>query len=186
MRIARHPRRAGDERLQSGADDAARLRGVRHLRGPEIFEKLRGIGQIGGHLEAVEESGLADRDGPDHPRLGGRRRADHAGGLRYLRGTHPARPRGGGTHRRACAAASWRLRGRGHRRRRGRAGRALPLDPRRRTSRSCSASTITPTSRARWSRMSTAIVGHRTQPHDPFDTGKIGTRAPASASSRAR
>ena len=23
--------------------------------------------------------------------------------------------------------------------------------------------------------MSTAIVGHRTQPHDPFDTGKIGT-----------
>ena len=25
--------------------------------------------------------------------------------------------------------------------------------------------------------MSTAIVGHRTQPHDPFDTGKIGTAA---------
>src|SRR5215207_8762813 len=29
------------------------------FEGPEIFEKLRGVGQIGGHLEAVEESGLA-------------------------------------------------------------------------------------------------------------------------------
>ena len=28
------------------------------FEGPEIFEKLRGLGQIGGHLEAVEESGL--------------------------------------------------------------------------------------------------------------------------------
>ena len=101
MRIARHPRRAGNQRLQSGADDAARLRGVRHLRRAGDLEKLRGIGQVGGHLEAVEESGLDDRDGSDHPQLGGRRRADHTEAYRFFEERIRARPRGGGADRRA-------------------------------------------------------------------------------------
>ncbi len=80
------------------------------FEGPEIFEKLRGLGQIGGHLEAVEESGLTIEFDPDHPKLGGRRRADRQRILSQVRGTYSARPRGGGSHRRTAFAAPRRMR----------------------------------------------------------------------------
>ena len=169
------------------ADDAARLRGVRHLRGPEIVEKLRGARpDRRPSTEAVDEAGLAIETIPiirAWAVAGGRITRD---AFDFFEERIRARPRGGRTDRRAGAAAPRRLRGRGHRRRRGRAGRRSAARSSGPTSRSCSGSTTTPTSRARWSRCSTAIVGHRTQPHDPFDTGRIGTRAPDPHHPRAR
>ena len=143
------------------------------FEGAEILEKLRGLGQVGGHLQAIEDSGVA---------------VEH---LPIIRGWAAA---GGRIDREAYDFFDRKIRdglkaaGRID-------GLALQLHG------ACSAEGIDDVEGAQLAvcrsvlgdgipivlgldhhanvtqqmvSLSTAIVGHRTQPHDPFDTGKIG------------
>ena len=82
------PRPAAQPRTDSG------LSPKRWRSGQDAWiEKLRGFGQIGGHLEAVEESGLDIETIPIIRSLavaGGRITRE---AYRFLRGAHPPRPR---------------------------------------------------------------------------------------------
>ncbi|MDX6751206.1 M81 family metallopeptidase [Geminicoccaceae bacterium 1502E] len=145
------------------------------FEGAQIFEKLHGVGQIGGYLEAVEESGLDVESVPiirGFATAGGRISTE-------AREFFEAKIRDG-------LAAAGRI-----------DGLALQLHG------ACSAEGMDDVEGAQLElcrsilgpdvpivlcldhhanvtrkmvELSTAIVAHRTQPHDPFDTGKIGAQ----------
>ncbi len=142
--------------------------------GPRIIEELRGIGQVGGHLKAVDDSGRAIETVPivrAHAVAGGRidRAAFDHWQAKIEAGLKAAGPLDGlalQLHG-ACAADGIddvegeqialcrRILGAGF-------PIVLGLDHHANVTRRIMAN-------------ATAIVGHRTQPHDPFDTGYIGT-----------
>src|SRR3954469_14015749 len=144
------------------------------LQGPAMFDTLRGLGQVGGHLAAVEESGLAIESIPiirGWAVAGGRISAD---AYRFFEDRIREGLRAAGAidglalqlHG-ACAAEGIddvegeqaalcrRILG-------DRVPIMLGLDHHANVTR-------------KMVENSTAIVAHRTQPHDPFDTGRIGT-----------
>jgi microcystin degradation protein MlrC len=145
------------------------------VEGPAIIEKFRGHGQIGGHLQAIEESGLDLETVPivrGWAAAGGRITQE---AYRYFddkirRGLEAAGPMDAlalqlhgacsadgiddveGAQLQACRAV---------------VGSSIPialgLDHHANVTQ-------------KMVHLSTAIVGHRTQPHDPFDTGRIGAQ----------
>ncbi|MDQ4136216.1 MAG: M81 family metallopeptidase [Pseudomonadota bacterium] len=144
------------------------------FEGPEIFEKLRGLGQIGGHLEAVEESGLTIESVPiirAWAVAGGRitREAYSFFEERIRSGLNAAGPIDGlalQLHGACSAEGIDDVEGEQVALCRSILGDGIPivlgLDHHANVTR-------------KMVENSTAIVGHRTQPHEPFDTGKIGT-----------
>jgi microcystin degradation protein MlrC len=143
------------------------------FEGPEILEKLRGLGQVGGHLAAIEQSGM---DVQHVPII----RAWASAGGRLDRTAYDFFDRKIRDGLKAAGAID---------------GLALHLHG------ACSADGVDDVEGAQLAvcrsilgpdvpivlgldhhanvtqqmvDLSTAIVGHRTQPHDPFDTGKIG------------
>jgi microcystin degradation protein MlrC len=145
------------------------------FEGPEIFEKLRGVGQIGGYLEAVEESGLAIESIPiirSWAVAGGRitTEAYHFFEERIRAGLKAAGTIDGlalQLHGACAAEGIDDVEGEQVELCRSILGPDIPIvlgldhhaNVTRKIVENC-----------------TAIVGHRTQPHDPFDTGKIGTQ----------
>jgi microcystin degradation protein MlrC len=144
------------------------------FEGQEIFEKLRGIGQIGGHLAAVEESGTAIEQIPiirGFAVAGGRITRDTYDFFaeKMAKGLHAAGPIDGlmlQVHGACAAEGIDDVEGEQVALCRSILGNDVPivlgLDHHANVTR-------------KMVEMSTAIVAHRTQPHDPFDTGKIGT-----------
>jgi len=143
------------------------------FEGPEILEKLRGLGQVGGHLEAIEKSGVQVQHIPII-------RAWASAGGRLDKTTYDFFDRKIRDGLKAAGAID---------------GLALHLHG------ACAADGIDDVEGAQLTtcrailgdrvpivlgldhhanvtrkmvELSTAIVGHRTQPHDPFDTGRIG------------
>ncbi|MCP8938450.1 M81 family metallopeptidase [Alsobacter sp. SYSU M60028] len=142
--------------------------------GPEMFERLRGLGQVGGHLEAVRRSGLEVESIPvirAWAVAGGR--VDREA-YRYfeerIRAGLKAAGRIDGLDLQlhgACAAEGVDdVEGEQVALCRSIVGPDVPimlgLDHHANVTRKMVA-------------MSDAIVAHRTQPHDPFDTGVVGT-----------
>ncbi len=144
------------------------------FEGPEIFEKFRTLGQIGGHYDAVAESGLDIETIP------------------IIRGWSAA---GGRITKEACDFFDRKIRD-GLKAIGPVDGLALQLHG------ACAADGMDDVEGAQLAAcravlgdripivlgldhhanvtqkmvdLSTAIVGHRTQPHEPYDTGKIGT-----------
>lgn len=144
------------------------------FEGPEILRRFRGLGQIGGHIEAVERSGLAVETVPiirGWAVAGGRitREAYDYFDERIRSGLRQAGPLDGVALQLhgACAADGMDdVEGAQLQACRDVLGAQIPivlgLDHHANITRQMVA-------------LSTAIVGHRTQPHDPFDTGRIGT-----------
>lgn len=143
------------------------------FEGPEILEKLRGLGQVGGHLEAIEKSGIQVQHVPII-------RAWASAGGRLDKTTYDFFDRKIRDGLKAAGAID---------------GLALHLHG------ACAADGIDDVEGAQLAtcrailgdhvpivlgldhhanvtrkmvELSTAIVGHRTQPHNPFDTGRIG------------
>ncbi|KAB0268625.1 M81 family metallopeptidase [Microvirga brassicacearum] len=144
------------------------------FEGEEILTKLRGYGQIGGHLAAVEESGLDIETIPIIRSLavaGGRitKEAYEFFEDRIRQGLKAAGPIDGlalQLHG-ACAAEDIDdVEGAQVELCRSILGDRIPIVLGLDHHANVTQKIID---------MSTAIVGHRTQPHDPFDTGKIGT-----------
>ena len=143
------------------------------LEGPEILEKLRGLGQVGGHLEAIENSGVAVEHVPiirAWASAGGRLdRSTYDFFDRKIReGLEAAGPIDGlalQLHGACSADGIDDVEGAQLATCRAILGDRVPivlgLDHHANVTR-------------RMVELSTAIVGHRTQPHDPFDTGRIG------------
>jgi microcystin degradation protein MlrC len=144
------------------------------FEGQAIGEKLRDIGQIGGHYRAVEESGLPVETVPilrAFAVAGGRitRAAFDHFQERILRGLDTAGPIDGlalQLHGACAADGVDDVEGEQVALCRSILGNKVPivlgLDHHANVTQ-------------RMVEASTAIVGHRTQPHDPFDTGRIGT-----------
>ena len=143
------------------------------FEGPEILEKLRGLGQVGGHLAAIEKSGVPVEHVPiirawasaggrldkttyeffDRKIRAGLEAAGAIDGLAlHLHGACSADGIDDveGAQLGTCRAVLG-----------DRVPIVLGLDHHANVTRKMVA-------------LSTAIVGHRTQPHDPFDTGRIG------------
>ena len=143
------------------------------LEGPEIFGQLRGLGQVGGHLQAIEASGPGIESIPiirawataggritgeayrffDDRIRAGLRAAGRIDGLALQ--LHGACAAEGiddveGAQLQLCRSILG-----------DRVPIVLGLDHHANVTR-------------RMVALSTAIVGHRTQPHDPFDTGRLG------------
>lgn len=144
------------------------------FEGEEILTRLRGYGQIGGHLAAVEESGLDIETIPIIRSLavaGGRitKEAYDFFEDRIRQGLKAAGPIDGlalQLHG-ACAAEDIDdVEGAQVELCRSILGDNIPIVLGLDHHANVTQKIID---------MSTAIVGHRTQPHDPFDTGKIGT-----------
>lgn len=142
--------------------------------GAEMFTKLRGLGQVGGHLAAVEESGRKDIESIPIIRAwasAGGRISTQA--RRFFEEKIRAGLKGAGKidglalqlHGAAAAEGMDDVEGAQLALCREILGPDIPivlsLDHH---------ANIT----QKMVDLSTAIVGHRTQPHDPFDTGKIG------------
>ncbi|HVL72326.1 MAG TPA: M81 family metallopeptidase [Beijerinckiaceae bacterium] len=145
------------------------------FEGREIVEKLRGVGQIGGHLQAVAESGLSIETVPiirAWAVAGGRitREAFDFFQERIRTGLAAAGPIDGlalQLHGACAAEGIDDVEGEQVALCRAILGDDVPivlgLDHHANVTR-------------KMVEAATAIVGHRTQPHDPFDTGLIGTR----------
>ncbi|MBI1779010.1 MAG: M81 family metallopeptidase [Proteobacteria bacterium] len=140
--------------------------------GPEIFEKLRGVGQIGGYLEAVEQSGRAVESIPiihGWASAGGRITTE-------ARAFFEAKIRSGLEQAGKLDGLALQLHG---------ACAAAGVDDVEGVQLEICRSILGPNTpivlsldhhanvTEKMVDLSTAIVGHRTQPHDPFDTGKI-------------
>ena len=144
------------------------------FEGSDILEKLREHGQIGGHLQAVQESGLEIETIPIIRGLavaGGRitREAFDFFADRIKAGLEAAGPIDGlalQLHGACAAEGIDDVEGAQVELCRSILGDRIPivlgLDHHANVTQKIIDN-------------STAIVGHRTQPHDPFDTGKIGT-----------
>lgn len=144
------------------------------FEGAEIVEKLRGLGQIGGHLQAVDESGLAIETVPiirSWATAGGRitRHSYDFFAEKIRKGLAAAGKIDGlalQLHGACAAEGIDDVEGEQIASCRAILGPRIPivlgLDHHANVTRKMVAN-------------ATAIVGHRTQPHDPFDTGKIGT-----------
>ncbi len=145
------------------------------VEGAAILEKFRGLGQIGGHIETIEQSGLAVESVPivrGWATAGGRITPDS---YQYFndkirKGLQAAGPIDGldlQLHGACAAEGIDDVEGAQLELCRSLLGPDVPivlgLDHHANITR-------------RMVELSTAIVGHRTQPHDPFDTGKIGAR----------
>jgi microcystin degradation protein MlrC len=142
--------------------------------GPSIQHKYRGMGQIGGHIEAIEASGLQVETIPIVRAMaiaGGRitREAYDFFADRIRRGLLAAGRIDGlalQLHGACSAEGIDDVEGEQLELCRSVLGPDLPivlgLDHHANVTRKMVA-------------LSTAIVGHRTQPHDPYDTGRIGT-----------
>jgi microcystin degradation protein MlrC len=145
------------------------------FEGPEMFEKLRGVGQIGGYLKAVEESGLAIESVPiirGFAVAGGRISAEAFRFFadRIRAGLEAAGPLDGlalQLHGACAAEGIDDVEGEQAALCREILGDRIPivlgLDHHANVTRKIMENV-------------TALVAHRTQPHDPFDTGLIGTR----------
>jgi microcystin degradation protein MlrC len=144
------------------------------FEGEEIVEKLRGVGQVGGHLQAVAESGRAIETVPiirSWAVAGGRitREAYRHFEERIRRGLAAAGRIDGlalQLHGACAAEGIDDVEGEQVALCRSILGPDVPivlgLDHHANVTR-------------KMVENSTAVVGHRTQPHDPFDTGRIGT-----------
>lgn len=144
------------------------------FEGRDILEKLRDHGQIGGHLEAVRESGLDIETVPIIRGLavaGGRitREAFDFFADRIRTGLESAGPIDGlalQLHGACAAEGIDDVEGAQIELCRSILGKDIPIVLGLDHHANVTQKIID---------HSTAIVGHRTQPHDPFDTGKIGT-----------
>lgn len=143
------------------------------FEGPEILRRFRGMGQIGGYIEAVEASGLLVETVPivrGWAVAGGRinREAYDFFDQKIRQGLRAAGPLDGVALQLHGACASDDMddvEGAQLQACRDVLGERIPivlgLDHHANVTRKMVA-------------LSTAIVGHRTQPHDPYDTGRIG------------
>jgi microcystin degradation protein MlrC len=144
------------------------------FEGPKILEEFQNIGQIGGHLKAVADSGLSVETVPiirAWATAGGRITSD---AFEFFQGKIEAGLRAAGQidglalqlHGACAAEGIDDVEGEQLALCRNILGPRIPivlgLDHHANVTR-------------RLVELSTAIVGHRTQPHDPFDTGVIGT-----------
>jgi len=143
------------------------------FEGPEILRRFRGMGQIGGYIAAVEASGLPVETVPivrGWAVAGGRinREAYDFFDQKIRQGLRAAGPLDGVALQLHGACASEDMddvEGAQLQACRDVLGEGIPivlgLDHHANVTRKMVA-------------LSTAIVGHRTQPHDPYDTGRIG------------
>ena len=143
------------------------------FEGPEILEKLRGLGQVGGHLEAIEKSGVQVEHVPiirAWASAGGRldKAAYDFFDCKIRDGLNAAGPIDGlALHLHGACSADGidDVEGAQLALCRSILGHRIPivlgLDHHANVTQ-------------KMVDLSTAIVGHRTQPHDPFDTGRIG------------
>jgi microcystin degradation protein MlrC len=143
------------------------------LEGPEIFGQLRGLGQVGGHLQAIEASGPGIESIPiirAWATAGGRITGE---AYRFFEDRIRAGLQAAGRidglalqlHGACAAEGIDDVEGAQLALCRSILGDRVPivlgLDHHANVTR-------------RMVELSTAIVGHRTQPHDPFDTGRLG------------
>ena len=143
------------------------------FEGQEVLDKLRGLGQVGGHLQAIEDSGVTVEHVPiirAWASAGGRLdRASYAFFDRKIReGLAAAGPIDGlalQLHGACSADGIDDVEGAQLALCRSILGERVPivlgLDHHANVTQ-------------QMVDLSTAIVGHRTQPHDPYDTGRIG------------